>query len=78
MGVVVMVVINRQALCVLPKQLNKGRIAADLLRVARAADMAVEAHHLIGCAHHQMQVVRNHQYAAAVAVAQAGDQGVQL
>lgn len=42
MGVVVMVVINRQALRVLAEQLDERRVAADLLRVARAAHVAVE------------------------------------
>ena len=34
MSVVVVVVINRQALCVFAKQLDKGRVAAHLLRMA--------------------------------------------
>lgn len=51
MGVVVMVVINRQALGVLAEQLDECRIAADLLWVPGAADVTVEANHLVGCAH---------------------------
>ena len=43
MGMVVMVVINRQALCVFAKQLDKSGVAADLFRVARAADVTVQA-----------------------------------
>ena len=74
MGMVVMVVINRQALCVFAKQLDKGRVAAHLLRMPGTADVAVEAHHLIGGAHDQMQIVGHHQHAAAMTVAQAGDQ----
>ncbi|WP_057833268.1 hypothetical protein, partial [Colwellia sp. TT2012] len=44
MGMVVMVVINRQALGILAEQLDEGRVAADLFRVAGAADVAIEAH----------------------------------
>ena len=78
MRVVVMVVINRQALGVLSEQLDESRIAADLLGMAGTADVTVEADHLIGGAHHQMQIVGNHQHAAAVTVTQTGDQAVQL
>src|SRR3990167_8074352 len=76
--VVVAVVIDRQALGVLAEQLDESRIAADLLGVAGTADMPVEADHLVGGAHHQVQVVRDHQHAATMAVAQLGDQAVQL
>ena len=34
MGMVVMVVINRQALCVFAEQLDESGVAADLFRVA--------------------------------------------
>ena len=41
--------------------------------------MTVQADHLIGGAHHQMQVMRHHQDAAAITVThQLGDQSVQL
>ena len=76
--VVMMVVIDGEALGVLAEQFDKGWVAADLLRVAGAADMAVEANHLIGGAHHQMQIVRDHQHAAAMALAQSRDQPIQL
>src|SRR3989344_3531173 len=46
MGVVMVVVINRQILCVLAKELDKCRVAADLFLVAGAAHMAIQAHHL--------------------------------
>ena len=78
MGVVVMVVVDRQALGIFAEQLDKRRVPADLFRVAGAAHVAVEAHHLVSGAHDQVQVVRDHQHAAAVAVAQACDQAVQL
>jgi len=77
-GVVVMVVINRQALCVFSEKLDKCRIAADLLGVAGAADMAIQANDLVGGAHHQVQIVGNHQHTAAVTVSQAGDQAIEF
>ena len=77
-AVVVVVVVDGQALGVLAEQLDEGRVGADLLRVPRAAHMAIQADHLVGGAHHQVQVVRDHQYAAAMAVAQLSDQAVQL
>ena len=76
--VVMMVVVDGQALGVLAEQFDERRVAADLLRVPRAAHMAVEADHLIGGAHHQVQVVLDHQYAAAMALAQSRDQPIQL
>ncbi len=75
---IVLVVVDRQAARILAEQLDEGRVAADLLRVPRAADVAIEADHLIGGAHHQVQVVGDHQHTAAVAVAQHTDQPVQL
>ncbi|MNC53382.1 hypothetical protein D3C75_1027870 [compost metagenome] len=72
------VVVNSQARRGLAKQFDERRVAADLLGVARAAHVAVQAHHLVGGAHHQVQVVGDHQHAAAVALAQAADQPVQL
>ena len=78
MGVVMMVMINRQALCVFAEQFDESRVIADLFRVARTADMAIEADHLVGGAHDQMQIVGHHQHATAMAVAQAGNQAVQL
>ena len=75
---VVAVVIDGQTLGVFAKHFDKCRIVADLLGVARTAHMAIQANHLIGGTHHQMQVVGDHQHAAAVAVAQPGNQAVQL
>jgi len=71
MAVVVMVVVDGQARCGLAEQLDERRVTADLLRVARAAHVAVQAHHLVGGAHYQVQVVGHHQHAAAVTVAKA-------
>ena len=38
-----------------------------------ATDMMVEADHLVGLRHHQMQIVRHHQNAAAPLIADTGD-----
>jgi hypothetical protein len=78
MGVIVVVVINRQALRVGAEQFDESRVVADLLRVARAAHVPIQANHLIGGAHHQMQVVGNHQDAAAVTITQSGYQAIQF
>ena len=51
MGVIVMVVIDRQALGVFAEQFHERRVATDLFRVAGAAHVAVEAHHLVSGAH---------------------------
>lgn len=75
---VVMVVINRKALCVLAEKLDESGIAADVFRVPGAADVAIQANHLVGGAHHQVQIVGNHQHAATVTVAQTRDQAVQV
>nr|AAD00241.1 glucose-binding protein [Pseudomonas putida] len=63
---------------VLPNSSTNAGSTADLLGVVRAAHVTVQAHHLVGGAHHQVQVVGHHQHAAAMAVAQAGDEVVQL
>src|SRR5690606_18086051 len=70
MRVVVMMVINRQAARVVAEQFDERRITADLLRVTGAAHMAIQANHLVGGAHYQMQIMGNHQYAAAIAITQ--------
>ncbi|VFT48114.1 Uncharacterised protein [Pseudomonas aeruginosa] len=75
---IVVVVVDRQAASVLAEQLDEGRVAADLLGVPGAADMAVQADHLVGGAHHQVQVVGDHQHTAAVAVAQFADEAVEF
>lgn len=49
---------------------------ADNGRRSAAADMAVEANHRVGAGHHHMQIMGNHQDAAAFRVANAADQFV--
>ena len=50
------------------------RVLADRFRRAAAADMPVEAEHVVGLAHHQVQVVTDHQHREAMPAAQPGDQ----
>src|SRR3990167_9107510 len=75
---VMVVGVDGQALGVLAEQLDKGRIEADLFRMAGTADVTVEADHLISGAHRQVQVVGDHQHTATMAIARLGDQTVQL
>src|SRR5690606_33438844 len=77
-GMVVAMVIDRHAAGILAEQFDEGRIVADLFRMARTAHVPIQANHLVGRAHYQMQVVGHHQHAAAEAVAQLADQAVQL
>jgi hypothetical protein len=49
----------------------------DRIRRAAAADMAVEADHRVGVGHHHMQIVRDHQDAAAGAIANLADEIVE-
>ena len=77
-GVVMMVMVDRQRARILAEKLDEGRITADLLGMARAADMVVEADNLVGRAHDQVEIMGHHQYAATVALAQAGDEAVKL
>ncbi len=53
-------------------------MAAHRLGAAAAADVVVEAHHGVGRGHHQVQIVRHEQHAAAALVANARDQREQL
>ena len=59
------------------EQFQVGRVAQHRLRMPGAADMVVDANHLVGRCHHQMEVVGDHQDAAAAAVAKPGDQPVE-
>ncbi|MNJ63997.1 hypothetical protein D3C77_599300 [compost metagenome] len=46
--------------------------------MAGTADVTIKAHHLVSGAHYQVQVVRNHQHAATMAIAQTCDQAIKL
>ena len=48
------------------------------LGMAHAADVAVEANHAVRGRHHQMQIVRHHQYPQIAALAQVPDEIVDL
>src|SRR5262249_49231481 len=53
-------------------------VPADVGGQPRAADVAVKAINIIGRRHDDVEIVRNHQHAAAGRVAQAGDEAVDL
>src|SRR6185437_4101762 len=55
-----------------------GGIAAHRVGMATAADVMIEADDAVGGGHHQMQVVRHQQHAAAPRVTQAPDEGEEL
>ena len=62
----------------LAEQFEIRWIVADLFRMAMAAHVLVEADHFVGGRHHQVQIVRHHQHATAMAVTNAGNEVVQL
>jgi hypothetical protein len=59
------------------EQFQIGGVAQHRLRVPGAADMMVDADHLVGRRHHQMQVVGHHQDTAAATLAEPGNQPVE-
>ena len=68
-GVVVVVVIKRQLVrCPGAEQLGKSGVDTNFLWPAGTADMAVQANHPVGAAHHQVQVVAYHQNAATASI----------
>lgn len=60
------------------EQRNVFGMAAHRFGCTRAADMAVEADHTLGCGHHDVQIVRDDQHAAAVLVTDLTDKMKQL
>ncbi len=60
-----------------PEQLAVLHALGDRVRRAVATDMPVQAHHRVGRRHHHVQVVGNHQDAAAQCVADIRDQLVE-
>ena len=60
------------------EELGEFRILLHLLRPALAADMAIEADHMIAFGHHHVQVVAHHENAAAMGFANGGNQFVEL
>src|SRR5690606_21941556 len=74
-AMIVMVGIRRHAaLDFGPEQGQELAVAADRVGMAGAAYVAVEAHHLVGGCHHQVQVVRDHHHRAAAPLADPGDE----
>ena len=75
MGVVVMVGVKRQfAGRARPEQFEERRIAHDGLRMALAANMAVEADDPVRLCHDDVQIVADQQNSAAQLVANFRDQ----
>src|SRR5690554_3284350 len=65
MLVVMVMMIHRQRFRYLVAEgFDKGRVVGNIRRIAAAADMLVQADHLVGGSHHQVQVVRDHDDAA--------------
>src|SRR3954447_22980763 len=62
---VVAVLVDGQRLGMAAEHRQIFRVAADILRMAGAADVPVDADNGIGTRHHQMQIVGNQQHTAA-------------
>ena len=72
---VMMVAIERQRFCgARAEQFSVFGTVHHALRFPAATHMAVKADHRIGVGHHDVQIVRNHQYAATGPVSDVADQ----
>jgi hypothetical protein len=60
------------------EEFEVSRMLADALGMTRTADMTVEAQNLVGRCHDEMQVMRDHEYAAVVAVPDSPDECVEF
>lgn len=60
------------------EQIEIRRIVADVLRLAVAADMLIETDNFICGRHDQVQIMRNHQYTAALIAADFTDQRIEF
>ncbi len=76
--IVVMGVDGYAAPCLHAEQGKIFGMLAHHLGVSRAADMMVETDHLVCRFHHHVEIVGNHQHAAAVAIAHGGDKPIKL
>lgn len=77
-GMIVVVGIDAQRRdLTIGKQGKIFRMFGDIMRRAGTAHMVVEAHHAVGGGHDQMQIMADHQNAAAKPAAQLSDQIVQ-
>src|SRR5690349_13370971 len=74
MMMVVTVLVDRQRFGMAAEHCQIFRVAADIRRMAGAADVPVDADDGVGTCHHQMQVMGNQQHAAATRPADLGDQ----
>src|SRR6185437_1962239 len=77
-GMVVVVGVDGEAVDRRAEERAIGGIAAHRVGMATAADVMIEADDAVGGGHHQMQVVRYQQHAAAPRVTQAPDEGEEL
>src|SRR3546814_9724771 len=65
--VIVLVAVDREDIGLRTEQAPELGVSRDLVRTAGTADMAVHAQHPVGRRHHHVQVVADHQDAAAAA-----------
>src|SRR5712671_3809596 len=77
-AMIMMVGVDGEAVDRRAEQRTIGGVASHRIGMPAAADMVVEADHAVGGGHHQMQVVRDQQHAAAARVADAADEREQL
>ena len=78
MFMVVAVFVEGQSISSLgSEQADIFRVLGHLVGLARAAHMAIEAYNVVGCSHHHMQIVGNHQHTAAALIPDALDQRVE-
>ena len=78
MAMVVFMVIDGQSGGVATEEASVFRVFADGLRLSVAANVTVEAKNLVGCRHHQMQVVGDHQNATGKLLRDAADELIEL
>ena len=76
MHMIVMVLINCETAKIGAEHTQIFRMLANRLRSAHTTHMLLQAHHLIGRRHHQMQIMRHHQHAAPTLITHPGNQTV--
>src|SRR6266851_307500 len=77
-AMIMMVGVDGEAVDRRAEQRAIGGVASHRIGMPAAADMVVEADHAVGGGHHQMQIVRDQQHAAAARVADAADEREEL
>ncbi len=78
MRVIVLVRVDRELARARPEERDIFGMPGHGLGLAGAAEVAVDADHAVGRAHDDMEVVRDHQHAAAILALQAPDQIVEV